>query len=539
MDNSKNLVALGKGMNRTDRPMKTHSALLVRTILILSLTCLAISSALLAPKRSLAVSPRAAQRSVRLVGQYITCGAAYSVAYQAGRAFLGCDSLLDVVDVGNPAFPIRISSENLTPSGSGMVFEVALAGNYAYLGYEYYAQFLSVDISNVNDPVRGGGCCSQQSKFESLAVSGNYVYAAQGSYGLRVVNISNPGSPVGGVNRDTSAHAYGVAVAGGHVYLADSTNGLRIYGISSPAAPNEIYVYDTVDARDVVVAGNYAYVADGGSGLRIINIADPANPYEVGFRDTPGTALRIAVSGNYVYIADGGSGLRVIDVSNPENPVEVAFYDTPGNARDLSVSGNYIYLADENSGMLVLEVYEPTPTPTRTSTRTATPTRTLTPTSVRTSTPTSTQLSPTFTSTSDPTSRVIYLPLALRNYITYYEGPWETEPNNDYQHANGPLRFEQEYHARSDDAKDYFSFYLPKPGKLTVDLNSFTAHGIQLLLYYQAPVADGEVTRVYDVYHLEYTGQAGLYYLYVYAAGNYSQNSYTLWADYAPVGASK
>ncbi|MFZ6026300.1 MAG: LVIVD repeat-containing protein [Chloroflexota bacterium] len=509
--------------------MKIHSALLVRRVLILVLVCLGVSSTLFSPKRSLAVPPRAVHRNVRLIGQYGTCGTVYAVAYQSGRTFLGCHTLLDIADVGNPMYPIRLSSESLTTAGSGKVFEVALAGNYAYLGYEYYSQFLSVDISNVNDPVLRGSCCGQQSNFEALAVSGSYVYAAQGSYGLRVVNVSNPDSPTGGVNRDTPGYAYGVAVAGGRVYLADGASGLHVYEISSPASPNETDAYDTVDARDVAVAGNYAYVADGSSGLRIINVADPYNLSEVGFRDTPGTALRVAVSGGYAYVADGGSGLRVIDVSNPESPVEAAFYDTSGNARDLFVSGNYIYLADENMGMAVLEVYEPTPTPTRTPTRTVSLTATPTSTSTPTFTPTSTRPSPTFTVTTVAASRVIHLPLALRNYTAYFDGPWEAEPNDDYRHANGPLHFGQDYYGYPDDAKDYFSFYVADPTTLAITLDSYTAHGAQVLLYYQTPVAGGEVARDYEPpFRIEYDAPAGWYYLYIYAAGNYNYNAYTL-----------
>ncbi|MFZ6030297.1 MAG: Ig-like domain repeat protein [Chloroflexota bacterium] len=123
-----------------------------------------------------------------------------------------------------------------------------------------------------------------------------------------------------------------------------------------------------------------------------------------------------------------------------------------------------------------------------------------------------------------------YLPLALRNYVSYYEALWENEPNDDYQHANGPLRFQQVYYAYPNDAKDYFSFYLPQADKLHIEMLNHTGSGVQMLLYHQTPVANGEVVRVYNApYTTDYNGAAGWYYIYVYAASGYnSSHPYTI-----------
>jgi hypothetical protein len=139
-----------------------------------------------------------------------------------------------------------------------------------------------------------------------------------------------------------------------------------------------------------------------------------------------------------------------------------------------------------------------TPTGTPTATRTLTPTATATPTASPTSTP------------------------------GYFEGPWELEPNNSYLEANGPLRSSRQYYGYPNDQKDYFSVYLSGNGQITVDLTNHTGQGVQLLLFYQSP--NNRVGwSTTPPYHIEYTGLAGWYYIYIYAESGYNTiTPYTL-----------
>lgn len=115
----------------------------------------------------------------------------------------------------------------------------------------------------------------------------------------------------------------------------------------------------------------------------------------------------------------------------------------------------------------------------------------------------------------------LYLPLTLRNYIAYYAGLLETEPNNTASQANGPLRSGQVYQGAPNDDRDYFSVYLPVAGTLNISLTGHTGSGVQLQLYYQTA---GNVVA-FDTaapYQLSYSGGPGLYYVYIFSAGNYS-----------------
>ena len=128
-----------------------------------------------------------------------------------------------------------------------------------------------------------------------------------------------------------------------------------------------------------------------------------------------------------------------------------------------------------------------------------------------------------------PAQTWVYLPLVLRDYMAYFEGPWEEEDNDSYAEANGPLRSDRDYYGYPDDAKDYFSIYLRTGGDITIDLTGHNGQGVQLQLFYQS--VDNRVDYDLDPpsYHIEYTGLAGWYYIYIYTASGYNNTtSYTL-----------
>lgn len=126
----------------------------------------------------------------------------------------------------------------------------------------------------------------------------------------------------------------------------------------------------------------------------------------------------------------------------------------------------------------------------------------------------------------------VYLPLAMKEFMTYFEGPWEVEPNDSYQQANGPLRSGRDYYGYPNDPKDFFSIYVRTGGDVIIDLSNHTGQGVQLQLFYQS--VSNQVEWVYaPPYHIEHTGLAGWYYIYVYTESGYNETTpYTIQATF-------
>ena len=76
-----------------------------------------------------------------------------------------------------------------------------------------------------------------------VVVSGTYAYVAAG-WGLIVVDISNPSSPIVTGSQPLPGNGKGVAVAGNYAYFADGLSGLFVIDISNPSLPFTVGGYN-------------------------------------------------------------------------------------------------------------------------------------------------------------------------------------------------------------------------------------------------------------------------------------------------------
>jgi hypothetical protein len=186
-------------------------------------------------------------------------------------------------------------------------------------------------------------------QISAVALQGQYAYVGIGPR-LVILDISTPATPtLVGQTSVLPDIVLGVAGSGTYAYIADGTGGLRIINVSNPVSPTETGFYtSTWSAQELVVRGNYAYIAAGSAGLRVLSISDPAHPTEVGFVAAVG-GNEIAASGNHVFVYGHPDTLYVLDVSKPATPVlasslEMNYGFYAFAQYDLAAAANYVYL---------------------------------------------------------------------------------------------------------------------------------------------------------------------------------------------------
>ncbi len=327
---------------------------------------------------------------------YDTTGDCWGVAVSGDYAFTG-NALqgIRVFDISNPLDIGYVTT--ITPAGSHR--RLSVQGDYLYAAA--YGQLYTIDINDPSLPVVVGSYTSMYIATTAV-VDGEHAYVADGSGGLRVLDVNESFPPFRIAERASTGsceavHAegdllymvqssgatpfkvfdirfpdgpteigscdvggYDLFVAGDLAYTADGSSGLQIVDISDPVNPVAIGNYNTSDnATGVAVHGNYAYVAENFAGLRVIDVSDPMNPSVVGTYNTPDRATDVVVKGNLAYVADGSSGLQIIDISTPSSPTLVGSYDTPGFAVELAVAGNLVLVADSDDGLAVIKVLNP------------------------------------------------------------------------------------------------------------------------------------------------------------------------------------
>jgi len=279
----------------------------------------------------------------------------FDVAVAGSYAYIGQGQdfvILDIIDVENPSEVGRVTTLS-------EVNDLAVSGNYAYIANGDNGISI-VDISVPSSPTLAGSYHTDGSA-RDIDVSGNYACVADSS-SLVIVDVSNPSSPTLAGTYDTIGFANGVTVSGNYAYVADDgkgifdgSNGLVIVDISNPSSPSLVGIYDVIYAYSTAVSGTYAYVADS-SGLSILDISNPSSPTLAGNYLSDGDSNGVAVSGNYAYVADG-NGLVIIDVSTPSSPVSMGNYDG-AYAYDVAVSGDYAYVADSSNGLVVVKIHD-------------------------------------------------------------------------------------------------------------------------------------------------------------------------------------
>ncbi len=242
--------------------------------------------------------------------------------------------------------------------GDGL--NLAISGNWIYIA-DGSAGIQVIDVTDVENPTISGSYDTPGTAC-GVAVTGNIAVVADGNSGLRVLDIANPVSPVSTGTCTTSGYARGVAVAGDLALVADDASGLQVIDISDPSNPVVSGTFNTVGtAYGVAVKGDLAFVADGENGLQIIDISDSTSPSLVGGLDTPGRARDVAVAGDLAVVADGKSGtLQLIDITDPASPSLLSAYSTPGLPQSVVLAGNFVLVADLDSGLQMVDITNPT-----------------------------------------------------------------------------------------------------------------------------------------------------------------------------------
>jgi hypothetical protein len=292
-------------------------------------------------------------KNVTLIGR-LPDGPCSAVNTDGNYAYIGNGGAMDILDITNPAAPVRVG-RTLTP---GYVQGISINGDKAYIANGETGLRI-IDISNPSFPTEIGFYDTPGYAYNVVADS-NFAYVADFLEGLRIIDINNPASPAEVANINTGGTAWDLYLKDNYVYIAAELEGVRIIDVTIPASPHEVGFFDTVDYTEgVYVQGNYAYLANYWDGIRIIDISNPSSPNEVGYFDTGEIAENVVVSGNYAYVADRDDGLRIIDVSNPGSPFETGFFDTEGSAFNVYVLSNYAYIADLSGGMRIIDITNP------------------------------------------------------------------------------------------------------------------------------------------------------------------------------------
>lgn len=264
-----------------------------------------------------------------------------------------------VIDIFNPLQPTLLDTSCQL---SGAMRYMDIAGDYVYL--TGYYRFDIVDVSDPAHPVRVGGV--PLTFIGEVEVAGDYAYIAD-YYTLKVFDVSDPTGPVvvdsiGGFWRSTS-----VSIAGNYLYMIDEANegedSIAIIDISNPLSVQRVGGFPVFVPSDVHASDSLLFVGLWNDGVQIYTRTNPVAPIAIGDYSIIYPSNLVADNGR-LYISSSREQFTIVDISIPNTPLklgsytpawqEVALIDVSGNRA--AVGAGNLYLLDitdpVNTGVL-------------------------------------------------------------------------------------------------------------------------------------------------------------------------------------------
>ena len=279
-----------------------------------------------------------------------------TIVIQGNYAYLGMITSLIVVDISDPAAPRLVGQSGPLP---GMINDLALSDNYAFLANWSYGLRV-VDISDPTEPYQISYQLDE-GEVKNIVLSGDYAYLAIEDYGIRVMDISDPYHPTRlGIDR-MKITPQGLSISGDYLYLADWAYGILVIDTSDPTNPKQVGdLYSPTHVGQLALSGNYAFISDFRAPLRAIDISEPTAPvnYSFSFPGESYKTLELVISGDYAYL---GSilGLQIIDISDPARMSIVSTYDLPFAPLAIAIAGDYAFISGDFGGLCVLDISDP------------------------------------------------------------------------------------------------------------------------------------------------------------------------------------
>jgi hypothetical protein len=246
------------------------------------------------------------------------------------------------------------------------VMDVAVNGDLAYLAIDSFG----IQILNISDPSNPQELDSyeQGGIINTITYADNKVYVGVGS-AVMIYDVTDPNTIV--FNRTIGQYStvYGIAVVGIYIYIADYSGSFVIANITGGnhfSHGHGYWVENNYWCFDVVVDGNYAYTATSSKGLVVWDITNKFHPQILGEKSFSANVYAIGKIDSNTMLLGGYAGyLAKCSVASPSNPTLLGSVDTTGDiskGNGIAISGTYAILGDYSIGVTTVGISSNTPT---------------------------------------------------------------------------------------------------------------------------------------------------------------------------------
>ncbi len=256
---------------------------------------------------------------VRLLGRYTPCSPLDMVVDGTTGYVANSSGGLMILDVANPA---SISSPGYLFM-PGEATSIDIIGDYVAIACDDNALRI-LDPSDPSD-ISTVGEYSSAFDIANCFVAGDTVYVNGGGFAVLSANPASAISLLG--EYSTVFAAEDIFVKHPYAYLAENNYGLSIIDVTDPSSPVSFGRFFGLEeyVRSVSV-DRWDRIYIGTNDELMIYRMDSDTIEHLGSWTAPAPVRDIEVDGRYAFLACGNSGLRILDVSSPASINEVGYY---------------------------------------------------------------------------------------------------------------------------------------------------------------------------------------------------------------------
>ncbi|OYD14159.1 hypothetical protein CH333_08875 [candidate division WOR-3 bacterium JGI_Cruoil_03_44_89] len=264
-----------------------------------------------------------AQQEITLVDEMFEAGEFRDIVICGNYLLTPNIKGLAIYDISNPSSPVHINTIN-TP---GRAENLVAKDNYLYL-FDVGNGIILFDITDPSSPSILDTFHFYNGMYlyyphHTVEIYGNMLYYPDyvnyNAY-LKVLDITNPLSPVPRDSIQISNYSYDLQVNYPYCYMTDNTQSIYILNLSDP---DSICVVDTISlggrGYGMVTVDNYLYVGtDYSYGVEVFDITNPVSPDSAGyFLDEWYAYYSLVEENSVLYGYRHGGRLAIFDISNP------------------------------------------------------------------------------------------------------------------------------------------------------------------------------------------------------------------------------
>ena len=156
------------------------------------------------------------------------------------------------------------------------------------------------DASQLNMPYSQTSL-NHAAQFDDMVVRSENVYLVDYNTDIfEIIDIGNPGQAFSKSILSTGGRR--IALHGQYAYIASKTNGIKVVDITDPTSPILASWLDSADAQDLTVSGERLYLADGAGGLKVFDINSDGSLDYISSVLLAGQANAVEANGDWVYV---------------------------------------------------------------------------------------------------------------------------------------------------------------------------------------------------------------------------------------------